>query len=80
MLTGRVLLILTDADELLDGDPKDDETLIDVVADVGKEWAAVQRGESARRPVPFHACVVVPRERVDARADWRAPRLALRPA
>ena len=72
------LLILTNADELLAGDPEDYETFIDIVTDVAREWATAQRGESARRPVPFHVCLVVPRERVDARADWRAPRLALR--
>jgi hypothetical protein len=70
-----MVLILTNADELLAGHPDDYETFIEIVTDVAKEWATAQRGESARRAVPFNVCLVVPRGRVDARVDWRVPRL-----
>jgi hypothetical protein len=71
------LLILTHAEELLDGDPEDYETFIEILKDVAKEWATPRRGESAREPIPFHVCLVVARADVGARADWRVPRLAL---
>jgi len=70
------LLILTNADDLLAGDPDDYDTFIEILTDVAKKWATAQRGEFSRPPVPFHVCMVVPRGRVDARADWRVPRLA----
>jgi RNAse (barnase) inhibitor barstar len=70
------LLILTNADDLLAGHPDDYATFIRIVTDVAKEWATAQRGEFARPPVPFHVCLVVPRDRVDARGEWRVPRLA----
>jgi hypothetical protein len=71
------LLVVTNADELLVEDAEDYETLIDIAKSVAKEWATPQRGESPRPVVPFHVCLIVPRGRADARADWRAPRLSI---
>ena len=71
------LLILTHADALLDADPEDYETFVDVMKGVAKEWATVRRRESARRAVPFHVCLLVSPGRVGARGDWRVPRLAI---
>src|SRR5262245_19051697 len=64
------LLVVTHADELLVEDPDEYQTFIGIVKDVAKEWATPGRGASARAAVAFHVCLVVAKERADARADW----------
>ncbi len=73
------LLIVTDADELLADDPEGYDTFIEIIKGVAKEWATPRRGASARPAVPFHMCLVVPRDRVRARESWGAPRLLIDP-
>ena len=71
------LLIVTHADELLVQNPDDYETFVDILKSVAKEWATPGR-ESDRAAVAFNVCLVVTKERVDARADWCAPRLSVK--
>ena len=69
------LLIVTDADHLLAEDADEYDTFIELLNDVGREWATPRGGERARRPVPFHVRLVVSRGREGERVDWRVPRL-----
>src|SRR5262245_25617018 len=73
------LLIVSHADQLLAEHPADYDTFIDILESVGAEWATPRHGEFARGAAPFHVCLVVPRDRASARADWRVPRLSVDP-
>ena len=71
------LLIVTDADELLADHPDDYRTFIGIVEDVAREWATPRRGDPGHAGVPFHVCLVVARDRKDARKNWSIPSLVI---
>jgi hypothetical protein len=69
-------LVITAADRLLARNPAHYATFVALLEDVGRAWATGATGHPGRGPVPFHTVLVVPPDRVDARAEWGAPRLA----
>jgi len=69
------VLIVTDADVLLEGAPEDYHIFVAMLEDVGREWATPRTGEWPRAATPFHTCLVVAEGRETARKDWGAPRL-----
>lgn len=69
------ILIVADADALLEGAGDDYRIFVAMLEDVGREWATPRAGEWPRPATPFHACLVVAAGRETARVDWGAPRL-----
>ena len=68
------VLIVTEADSLLEGADDDYRVFVTMLEDVGREWATPRTGEWPRPATPFHACLVVAAGRESARTDWGAPR------
>ena len=66
-------LVITAADRLLARNPAHYATFVALLEDVGRAWGYRRDRPSGRGPVPFHTVLVVPPDRVDARADWGAP-------
>jgi|SRR5215831_3366562 len=69
------LVIITDAGALLCESEDDYDTFVEIVEDVGREWAAPREGESARPAVPFHVCLAITQGEEPARKDWGVPLL-----
>jgi hypothetical protein len=68
-------LVITAADRLLARTPAQYATFVALLTDVGRAWATAATGHPGRGPVAFHTVLVVPPDRLDARADWGAVRL-----
>ena len=68
-------LVITAADRLLARNPAHYATFVALLEDVGRAWATVATGHPGRDAVAFHTVLVVPPDRLAARADWGAARL-----
>ena len=68
-------LVITAADRLLARSPAHYATFVTLLEDVGRAWATAATGHPGRGAVAFHTVLVVPPDRLDARADWGAARL-----
>jgi Barstar (barnase inhibitor) len=69
------ILIVSDADVLLEGAADEYRTFVAMLEDVGREWARPRAGEWPRPAAPFHTCLAVAAGRQTARADWGAAEL-----
>ena len=68
-------VVVAAADRLLARDPAAYATLVALLEDVGRAWATGATGHPGRGTVPFHTVLVIPADRLDARASWGVPRL-----
>ena len=68
-------LVIGEADRLLAGNRPDYNAFLALLTDVGRAWGTSATGHPGRGPVPFHTVLIVRRQHLDARANWRAARL-----
>lgn len=65
---GYVLLMM-DAQAVLQGDEEEYETLLEILSDAGEAWSKGQTTSGQR--APFHILFVVSEQEKSARIDWR---------
>jgi RNAse (barnase) inhibitor barstar len=68
-------LVITAADRLLARSPAHYTTFVALLDDVGRAWGTAATGHPGRPAVAFHTVLVVPPDRLGARAHWAAARL-----
>ena len=68
-------LLVTAADQVLARHPAGYATLVALLEDVGRAWAAGATGHPGRSAVPFHTVLVVPADRLGVGREWGVPRL-----
>jgi hypothetical protein len=69
------LLVVTHADRLLAGRPREYATFVAILRAAGRAWATGTTGHPGRPRAPFHAVLAVAADRLRRRRAWRVPRL-----
>ncbi|HSB45017.1 MAG TPA: barstar family protein [Nitrospira sp.] len=64
------VLILTDAEQVLQDDEADYATLLEVLSDAGEAWGSGQAGMGSRRATPFHVVFAVGEREKSKRGHW----------
>lgn len=64
------ILLISDADLVLEKDEEGFQSFVDVLRDAGEAWASGQAGIGSKRAVPFHVICTLSEHRLHSRAHW----------